>query len=204
MAVRLLTVPSGVYRYADGRTETFSCVDAPAGWSYAGLRDDGSRVELTVDSRWRPVRCELSTARWRLRGGSLGRELTWVRSAADGSDPAEDAADAAGFLAESPAFLVVLPRMLALPLQGSAWVRMVTLWQPLLAPLVVERGWTLEAVEEHATPSGPLVVQRYRVEDRATGEHVVLHLAGDVVLDGPGVTLDELDGAPNQPATRPG
>jgi hypothetical protein len=197
-------VPGGSYRYADGRTETFATVGAPAGWSYVGQRDDGVRVELTVDSRWRPVRCEIMTDRWRVRGGSLGRQLMWVRSAADGSAPVEDAAEAAGFLAESPAFLVVLPRLLSLPLKGSAWVRMVTLWQPLLAPQVVERGWTLEAVDDHETPSGPLVVERYRVDDRATGEHTMVQLAGDVVLEGPGVTLDDLDGAPNQPARRPG
>ncbi len=128
----------------------------------------------------------------------------WVRSAVDGADPQEDAAEAAGFLAESPAFLVVLPRLLSLPLQGSAWVRMVALWQPLLAPLVVERGWTLEFVEDHETPSGPLVVERYRVDDRATGEHLTIQLAGDVVLEGPGVELDDLDGPPHQPAQRPG
>lgn len=197
-------MPSGVYRFADGRTERFSTVMAPAGWSYVGEGDDGCRVELTVDSRWRPVRCEVVTPRWRVRGGSLGRQLMWLRSAVDGSDPVEDAAEAAGFLAESPAFLVVLPRLLSLPLKGSAWVRMVTLWQPLLAPQVVERGWTLDAVDDHETPSGPLVVERYRVDDRATGEHEMVHLAGDVVLDGPGVELDDLEGAPNQPAQRPG
>jgi hypothetical protein len=128
----------------------------------------------------------------------------WVRSAADGTSQAEDGAEAAGFLAESPAFLVVLPRLLSLPLKGSAWVRMVTLWRPLLAPLVVERGWTLEAVDDHETPSGPLVVERYRVDDRATGEHVTIQLAGDVVLDGPDVELEDLEGPPNQPARRPG
>lgn len=197
-------MPTGVYRFTDGRTERFSTVLAPAGWSYVGENDDGSRVELTVDSRWRPVRCELSTGRWRVRGGSLGRQLMWVRSALDGTDPVEDAAEAAGFLAESPAFLVVLPRLLSLPLKGSAWVRLVTLTPPLLAPLVVERGWTLEAVDDHETPSGPLLVERYRVDDRATGEHAILHLAGDVVLEGPGVELDDLEGAPNQPAKRPG
>jgi hypothetical protein len=197
-------MPAGVYRYADGRTEQFSTVDAPAGWSYVGERADGVRIELTVDSRWRPVRCEIATDRWRLRGGSLGRQLMWVRSAVDGGEPTEDAAEAAGFLAESPAFLVVLARLLSLPLKGSAWVRMVALWEPLLAPLVVERGWTLEAVEDHDTPSGPLVVERYRVDDRATGEHVMVHLAGDVVLEGPGVGLEDLDGPPNQPARRPG
>lgn len=197
-------MPGGVYRYADGRTERFSTVDAPAGWSYVGERDDGVRVELTVDSRWRPVRVELSTQRWRVRGGSHGRRLMWVRSASDGSGQVEDSAEAAGYLAESPAFLVVLPRLLSLPVKGSAWVRMVTLWQPLLAPLVVERGWTLEAVEDHETPGGPLVVERYQVDDRATGEHVVVHLAGDIVLEGPGVWLDDLDGPPHQPAQRPG
>lgn len=197
-------MPSGVYRLADGRAERFSTVEAPAGWSYVGVRDDGSRVELTVDSRWRPVRCELSTPRWRLRGGSAGRELMWVRSAADGSEPVEDAAEAAGFLGDSPAFSVVLARLLSLPLKGSAWVRQVVVAEPLLAPLVVERGWTLEAVEDHETESGPLVVERYRVDDRATGEHVTLHLAGDVLLDGAGCELEELEGPPHQPARRPG
>jgi hypothetical protein len=197
-------VPSGVYRLADGRAERFSTVDAPAGWSYVGTRDDGSRVELTVDSRWRPVRCELSTSRWRLRGGSAGRDLLWVRSSGEGADPVEDSVEAAGFLADSPAFLVAAARLLSLPLKGSAWVRMVSVSEPLLAPLVVERGWTLEAVDDHETDSGPLVVERYRVDDRSTGEHVTLHLAGDVVLDGAGVELEELEGAPNQPARRPG
>ena len=197
-------MPSGVYRFADGHSERFSTVVAPAGWSYVGEGDDGSRVEVTVDSRWRPVRCELSTERWRVRAGSLGRQLMWLRSAVDGTDPVEDAVEAAGFLAESPAFLVVLPRLLSLSHNGSAWVRMVTLWQPLLAPQVVERGWTLEAVDDHETANGPLVVERYRVDDRATGEQVTLHLAGDVLLEGPGVELEDLDGAPNQPARRPG
>jgi hypothetical protein len=197
-------VPSGVYRLADGRAERFSTVDAPAGWSYVGVRDDGSRVELTVDSRWRPLRFELSTPRWRLRGGSAGRELLWVRSGADGADALEDAAEAAGFFGESPAFSVVMARLLSLPLKGSAWVRLISVSEPLLAPLIVERGWTLEAVDDHETDGGPLVVERYRVDDRATGEHVTLHLAGDVVLDGAGVELEELDGAPHQPSRRPG
>ncbi len=197
-------MPRGVYRYADGRTETFTTVDAPAGWSYVGERDDGTRTAVTFDSRWRPVRVELTTARWRVRGGSNGRRLMWVRSALDGSGQVEDSAEAAGFLAESPAFHVVLPRLLSLPVNGSAWVRMVTLWQPLLAPQVVERGWTLDAVDDHETPNGPLVVERYTVDDRATGEHTVVHLAGDVVLEGPGVALDDLEGPPNQPAKRPG
>ncbi len=197
-------MPSGTYRYADGRTERFTTVDAPAGWSYVGERSDGVAVSLTVDSRWRPVRCEIATQRWRVRGGSLGRELMWVRSAADGVAPAEDAAEAAGFLGESPAFFVVLARLLSLPIKGSAWLRLVAVWEPLLAPLMVERGWTLEDVDDHETPSGPLVVERYRIDDRATGEHVMLHLAGDVVLEGPGVSLDELDSPPNQPARRPG
>jgi hypothetical protein len=197
-------VPSGVYRLADGRAERFSTVDAPAGWSYVGVRNDGSRVELTVDSRWRPVRCELSTPRWRLRGGSAGRQLMWVRSGVDGADAAEDSAEAAGFLADSPAFAIVMALLLSLPVKGSAWVRQVSVVEPLLAPLVVERGWTLEAVDDHDTDAGPLVVERYRVDDRATGEHVTLHLAGDVLLDGAGAELEDLDGAPNQPARRPG
>lgn len=197
-------MPSGVYRLPDGRAERFSTVDAPAGWSYVGARDDGSRVQLTVDSRWRPVRCELSTSRWRLRGGSAGRSLLWVRSGLDGADAVEDTAEAAGFLADSPAFVIVLARLLSLPLKGSAWVRLVSVTEPLLAPLIVERGWTLDAVDDHETYGGPLVVERYRVDDRATGEHVTLHLAGDVLLDGLGIELEELDGAPNQPARRPG
>ena len=74
----------------------------------------------------------------------------------------------------------------------------------MLAPLIVERGWTLESVDDHETESGPLVVERYRVDDRATGEHVTVHLAGDVLVDGLGVELEELEGAPNQPARKPG
>jgi hypothetical protein len=53
-------------------------------------------------------------------------------------------------------------------------------------------------VEEHATDEGPLRVERYEVADLATAERRVVHLAGDVVLEAPGLELADLESPPNQ------
>lgn len=197
-------MPSGVYRYDDGSAERFTATTAPAGWRYVAAGDD--RVDVTLDSRWRQARVEVALGGWWLRGGIVGRELVWVRGStgpAAGPGAAgratEDAVEAFGFTGRSPAFIVATARALALSPGQRLRLRLVELAGPALVPLLVERAWTLDAVEEHPTPSGPLRVERFLVDDLATGGRAVVHLAGDVVLAAPGVELTDLDGPPYQP-----
>ena len=68
--------------------------------------------------------------------------------------------------------------------------------EPALLPLDVDEGWALVDVTEHETETAPLPVERYEVADLATAERRVLHIAGDVVLDAPGLELVELESPP--------
>ena len=67
----------------------------------------------------------------------------------------------------------------------------------LSALLWLDQGWALVDVTDHETDTTPLRVERYEVADLATAERRVVHLAGDVVLDAPGLELAELESAPN-------
>ena len=159
-------------------------------------RTDGGRADLTVDGGWRQIRVELAAAGWLIRGGVAGRDALWVRAGAEPAEPAEHSAPAAGFLADSPGFLVAVARSLRLTPGADAVVPLVRLSGPALAPLTVTQRWLLAEITTYDTELAPLPVERYEVTDLATGEPFAVHLAGDVVLDAPGVELTDLDRPP--------
>ncbi|WP_055590206.1 hypothetical protein [Peterkaempfera griseoplana] len=204
-------MPSGRYSLHDPHDDTplgeehFSCAPGPAGWRYTSqvFTADGSpsgSVDLTLDSLGRPLRLQLRSGEWQVRGGMLDG-LTWVRTDAGDPDSAhatEGHDRAHAFTGRSPAFLVATARLLRLQPGDRTRLRLVALTDPVLAPRTLDQGWSLDGIETHATDSGPLRVERYTVADLQTGEQHQVHLAGDVVLAAPGVELEALDGPPNQ------
>ncbi|MGF1431407.1 hypothetical protein [Kitasatospora sp. LaBMicrA B282] len=203
-------MPNGRYSLHDPHdgtplgSERFSCAPGPAGWRYVSksFTPDGDQlgtVDLTLDSRARPLRLELRSGGWQVRGGAVDG-VAWVRT--DPADPTGPAASeghdhAHGFAGDSPAFLIATARLLRLAEGGSARVRLVGFGGQALAPRTFDQGWTLQSVEQHATDGGPLLVERYQVADLETGEQREVHLTGDVLLAAPGIELEELDSPPN-------
>ena len=179
-------MPSGAYLLdvPDGATgppavERFSCAAGPLGWRYTAVREtaDGrplGRLDLVVDAAWRAVRLDATAGGWTLRGGAAAAELVWRRG------EQEHRAPAASFTGDSPAFLVATARLLGLAVGVQRRVRLVRLGEGL-APLTVEEGWGRTPDVEEA--------ERYEAADLATGERRVVHLVGDVVVDGTGVDL---------------
>ncbi|TDE34710.1 hypothetical protein [Actinomadura sp. 6K520] len=189
-------MPAGAYLHLDGELdERFQCAPGPGGWRYTSRRSDGVRVDLVTDARWRQIRVELVTPTWWLRGGRTGPEVTWVRAA--GETGTERAERAAGFLADSPGFLVAIAHSLELAENAQADVRLVQLNGPSLAPLTTTWRWQRSGTAYHETDTEPLPVARYEVTDLATGEIETVHLAGDVVVAAPGIELTELESPPN-------
>jgi hypothetical protein len=187
-------MPRGTYTDPQsGTRETFQCAPGVGGWRYVGERSDGLRTDLTVDSRWRQIRVQISSGDVLLRGGLVGRELFWVRAGEEHSAPA------AGFAGESPGFLVAVARSLALDPGAHADVALVRLGGSVLAPLTITQRWWLTDITTYETELAPLPVERYEVADLATGESVPVHIAGDVVLEAPGVELSDLESPPNLP-----
>ena len=205
-------MPSGRYSFYDTHDDTplgeerFSCAPGPSGWRYTAqtFAVDGTTagsIDLTLDSRSRPLRLELRLGGWQVRGGALDG-LTWVRTHADdteGLHTREGSDRAHAFTGRSPAFLIASARLLRLQPGASSRLRVVALTDPVLAPRTFDQGWTLDAIESHATDSGPLHVERYRVADLATGDEGLVHIAGDVVLAAPGIELEQLETPPNKP-----
>ncbi|WP_157430074.1 hypothetical protein [Actinomadura oligospora] len=76
-------------------------------------------------------------------------------------------------------------------------VRLVRVSGFALATLTESSRWRLASVTRHETETGPLPVEQYEVADLSTGELQHVHLAGDVILDAPGIELIDLDGPPN-------
>ncbi|GAA2752619.1 hypothetical protein [Kitasatospora cinereorecta] len=203
-------MPNGRYSLHDTHDhvplgeERFSCAPGAAGWRYVSKTygPDGTvlaTTDLTLDSRSRPLRLELRSGGWQVRGGAVDG-VAWVRAAAD--DPTaryatEDHDRAHAFTGASPAFLVATARLLHLDPGASARVRLVSFTGPVLAPRTLDQGWLLETVDTHDTDSGPLRVERYQVADLETGEQQIVHLAGDVVLAAGGIELEELESPPN-------
>jgi hypothetical protein len=210
-------MPSGRYSLHDPHDETpfgderFNCAPGPAGWRYTSqtLDPNGTptgSVDLTLDALGRPVRLQLRSGGWQIRGGLLNG-LTWVRSHDDdteGRHTREGNERAHAFTGRSPAFLIAIARMLRASSQGlrvggpGTRLRLVALTEPVLAPRTLDQGWSLESIETHATDNGPLRVERYRVADLETGEESLVHIAGDVLLSAPGTELEDLDAPPNQ------
>lgn len=206
-------MPRGTYHHLDpGGTlagvEVFSCAPGPSGWRYVSQVYDADsaplgRVDVTVDAAWRQVRVVVSSGGWVLRGGVVGPDAVWVRTPAAAPGEPEVAGDeqslpAAGFTGRSPAFAVVTARLLGLGLLDRRRVRLVGVAEPACAALPVDEGWALVDVTTHDTESVPLRVERYEVADLATAERRVVHLAGDVVLEAPGLELADLESPPNQ------
>jgi hypothetical protein len=188
-------VPKGAYELAGGIVERFSCAPGPSGWRYVGDRSDGTRVDLTCDSRWRTVRLQVTAGRLVLRGGAVGRDLAWVVHGAD--DAVERQQAAAAFIGASPAYAVVVARLLGLAAGAAARVPLVLVRDDLLG-VPVEQRWSLGSVATEDTDSGPLTVEQWEVADMATGDAATWHLAGDVVLAGPGIDLAELESPPSR------
>jgi hypothetical protein len=189
--------------------ERFSCAPGPVGWRYVSktYAPDGTvlaTTDLTLDSRSRPLRLDVRSGDWQVRGGAVDG-VAWVRAAADpaGGQAVEGHDRAHGFTGTSPAFLVATARMLGLAVGASSRVRLVELTEPVLAPRTVDQGWQLAGVDVHDTDTGPLAVERYLVADLATGEQRTVHLAGDVVIAAPGIELEELASPPNAWPGRP-
>ncbi len=169
--------------YAVGEDiEGFSCGSGPAGWRYVGTRAAGDSVDLTVDTSGRVLRLLVEQDGWVLRGGSAGQELVWLR----GED--EHRAVAVGFAGSSPAFDLVVARMLALSVGSSQRVTLVEVCEPVAATRTVAHAWARTACEE----SG---VDRYEVTDLDTADRWVLHLSGEVLVSREGASdrggLDE-------------
>jgi hypothetical protein len=201
-------MPRGRYALHDPHDHTplgeehFQCAPGPSGWRYVARTTTPSgapagSVDLAVDERGRPIRLELRTAHWQVRGAALDG-VTWVRTDPAGAHATEGTVRAHAFTGTSPAFLVALSRLLRLtPDSPETRVRLVAFAGPSLAPLTTDQSWSLVNSETHATDNGPLVVDEYRVGDLSTGETHSVHLAGDVVLAAPGIELEELDTPPN-------
>lgn len=197
-------MPRGTYHHLDPDgslvgVEVFSCAPGPSGWRYVSQlytpsEEPLGRVDVTVDASWRQVRVQLAYGSWTLRGGVVGPDAVWVRE----PDPVEQSLPAVGFTGRSPAFAVVTARLLSLSLLDRRRLRLAGVTEPALATLPVDEGWALVDVASHDTESGPLRVERYEVADLATAERRVVHIAGDVVLEAPGLELVDLESPPNQ------
>jgi len=198
-------VPRGTYHHLDpggelAGVEVFSCAPGPSGWRYVSQVYSPSseplgRVDLTVDDAWRQIRVQMSYGDWTVRGGVVGPDAVWVRE----PDGVEQSLPALGFTGRSPAFAVATARLLSLTLLDRRRLRLVGVSEPALAALPVDEGWALVDVTTHDTDTGPLRVERYEVADLATAERRLVHVAGDVVLEIPGVLeLADLESPPNQ------
>ncbi|GAA0548464.1 hypothetical protein [Actinomadura livida] len=189
-------MPAGAYLHLEGEIEErFQCAPGPGGWRYTARRSDGVRVDLVTDARWRQIRVELVTPTWWLRGGLTGPKLAWVRAA--GETGTEHTERAAGFLSDSPGFLVAIAHSLALDENAETDVRLVQLNGPSLAPLTTTWRWHRSGTAVYETDTEPLPVAQYEITDLATGEIEAVHLAGDVVVAAPGIELTELESPPN-------
>jgi hypothetical protein len=201
-------MPRGRYSLHDPHDHTplaeehFQCAPGPSGWRYVSQSvtptgDHSGSVDLALDELGRPIRLELHTADWQVRGAAIDG-VTWVRSDATGTHATEGNVRAHAFTGTSPAFLVATARLLRLtPSPSATRVRLVALTEPVLAPRTVDQSWALLKREAHATDSGPLTVEEYQVTALDTGEQHAVHLAGDVVLAAPGIELEDLASPPS-------
>jgi len=180
----LLSGPDGPYA-----VERFSCAPGPAGWRYVATREDPDgrplgRLDLVLDGSGRAVRVQVESGGWEVRGGVVGDRCVWRRG------EREHAERAAGFTGTSPAWLIATSRLVT---PGAAVrVRLVLLSDEALASRTVEQGWAPAGTRVEAG----LPVEAYDVDELDTGERRRVHLAGDVAVAAPGITLLELDGPP--------
>ncbi|GAA2798151.1 hypothetical protein [Streptomyces showdoensis] len=201
-------MPRGRYSLHDPHDHTplgeehFSCAPGPSGWRYVSRTttpsgDPAGSVDLAIDELGRPIRLELHSADWQVRGAAIDG-VTWVRTDPTGTHATEGNVRAHAFTGTSPAFLVAISRLLRLtPDSPETRVRLVAFTDPVLAPLTVDQSWALTKSEAHATDNGLLTVDEYQVSTLDTGEWHTVHLAGDVVLSAPGIELEDLDTPPS-------
>jgi hypothetical protein len=206
----MLGVPKGIYHHLDDHSgelvaiEAFSCAPGPQGWRYVGDVTDPEgrpegRVDVTVDANWRQVRVEVRSGSWVVRGGVVGSEIVYARlPSADVAPVGEQSAAAAALTGRSPAFAITTSRLLSLAPDEKRRIKLLQVTEPSAGIRLVDEGWALVEVAEHATEDAPLVVRRYEVADLATGERTVWSIAGDVVVEGPDLELIELESPPNQ------
>lgn len=201
-------MPRGRYSFHDTHDHTpfgeehFHCATGPSGWRYTAqtTRPDGTHagsVDLTIDDLGRPIRLELHSASWQVRGAALDG-VTWVRTDPTGEHAQEGNAAAHGFSGLSPAFHIATARLLRLePGSPATRVRLVAFEPPVLAPRTLDQAWALIKREAHPTDNGPLMVEEYQVSALDTGEQHTVHIAGDVVLSAPGIELEDLESPPS-------
>ncbi|MBA5226262.1 MULTISPECIES: hypothetical protein [Streptomyces] len=201
-------MPRGRYSLHDPHDHTslgeehFQCAPGPSGWRYVAQRTTPSgtpvgSVDLALDELGRPIRLELRASDWQVRGAALDG-VTWVRTDPTGTHATEGNVRAHAFTGTSPAFLVATARLLRLtPSSAATRVRLLALTDPVLAPRTVDQSWALVQREAHATDNGPLTVESYQVTALDTGEQHTVHLTGDVVLEAPGIELEDLESPPS-------
>ncbi|MEU0639434.1 hypothetical protein ABZ338_24785 [Streptomyces albidoflavus] len=204
-------MPKGRYSLHDPHDHTplaeehFHCAPGPHGWRYvaqlttpAPENDHLGSVDLTLDDLGRPLRLELHSGGWQVRGGAL-EGVTWVRTDPTGEEATEGTVAAHAFTGNSPAFLVATARLLRLTTTSPPTrVRLVSFTGQALAPRTLDQQWALRSSETHATDNGPLTVDEYLVGDVETGEQHTVHLAGDVILSAPGIELEDLETPPTR------
>jgi hypothetical protein len=182
--------------------EHFTCAPGPSGWRYTARTttptgDHAGSIDLTTDTRGRPIRLELHAAGWQVRGACLDG-LTWVRSGPAGLQAQEGNARAHAFTGTSPGFLIATARLLRLtPGAPATRIRLVAFTAPVLAPHTIDQSWGLVTTETHSADTGTLPVDNYEIGDLQTGERRTVHIAGDVVLAAPGIDLEDLDSPPS-------
>jgi hypothetical protein len=191
-----------VHDHASLGEEHFHCATGPSGWRYTARTTDASgrvtgSVDLTLDDLGRPIRLELHSGEWQVRGTAFDGVI-WVRTDPTGKHAQEGNAPAHSFTGTSPAFLVATARLLR-PVLGApaARVRLVALTHPVLAPHTVDQSWALVDRTAHPTDNGILAVDEYQVTALDTGEQSTVHVAGDIVLAARGVELEDLDTPPS-------
>ncbi|MET8675468.1 hypothetical protein ABZV73_27515 [Streptomyces albidoflavus] len=204
-------MPKGRYSLHDPHDHTplaeehFHCAPGPHGWRYvaqlttpAPENNHLGSVDLTLDDLGRPLRLELHSGGWQVRGGAL-EGVTWVRTDPTGEEATEGTVAAHAFTGNSPAFLVATARLLRLTTTSPPTrVRLVSFTGQALAPRTLDQQWALRSSETHATDNGPLTVDEYLVGDVETGEQHTVHLAGDVILSAPGIELEDLETPPTR------
>lgn len=200
-------MPRGIYHRLDeaGATslvESFHSAAGPSGWRYVAALstvdgNDAGSVDVAVDERGRALRVTLRLGEWQLRGGLTGRELLWVRRpAAVEGDVTEHRQTATGFIGGSPAFLIAAA--MAVDVGAEPTVQHVVELTALLGARLAVHRWQRTAQSIHQGESGSLTVETFRYADLATGAHTDVHVAGDVVLDAPGLALIKLDAPPGR------
>ena len=166
--------------------ERFTCGQDEDGWRYDATREDPGtgaplgRLELHLTGS--QVRLHVEAGRWVLRGAAAGGEVLWRRGDQDRVEPGD------GFTGTSPAFLVVASSLVVASRLGTGRLRLVEVTEPVLATRSAVQAWRLPDEEVH----DGVAVAAYDVADLSTGERRTVRLAGEVVVQAPGVRLTAL------------